>query len=165
MGLGSSVILDVETTGFGKKDKIWEVAALRLDDDGKPEFFHELIDPCKIIPYKIRQMCGIHIDTLAGKPRFNQISNDLLSFIGARSIIAYNSSFDRRMLRQEDPRFEHKKYYDMLRYVRKVRPNFKSYKLSNVCEVMGVQMIPHRADADVKAVFDLIKILGHPRNG
>ena len=104
----SLVFLDVETTGTSPRDdRIIEIGCVRVDDMNEAAFFDEkntfwsyVKSDVKVKPCSFR-VHGISDEFLLDKPSFVSISEDLLNFIGNRTIIAHNASFDMNFLNAE----------------------------------------------------------------
>tara|TARA_Y100000592_G_scaffold84772_1_gene136059 strand:+ start:1563 stop:2057 length:495 start_codon:yes stop_codon:yes gene_type:complete len=163
MGSSRLIILDLETTGFNpKKDSIIEVYAGLYQNGKLVDEFHSLSKPKKGIPGKIIELTGITESMVFEAPLFKEISGDLYNFMKGNRILAYNSSFDKRFLVWNDRRFTCLRYQDYLKFIKKKRPNLRSYSLHSVAKHFGVHMIgkPHRAKTDVELVARLVKILG-----
>jgi DNA polymerase-3 subunit epsilon len=99
-----SVLFDTETTGVDplNGDRIIEIAALELIRDlptGKT--FHRLIDPERDVPEEATRIHGYTRGDLIGKPRFADIIDDFLEFIGQDSLVAHNAAFDFGFLNAE----------------------------------------------------------------
>jgi DNA polymerase-3 subunit epsilon len=95
--MSRSVLFDTETTGIDplNGDRIIEIAALELIRDlptGKS--FHRLIDPERDIPEEATRVHGYTRGDLIGKPRFADIIDDFLAFIGDDPLVAHNAAFD-----------------------------------------------------------------------
>jgi DNA polymerase III subunit epsilon len=93
------VVLDTETTGLGITDEIIQIAILA---PGGAVLFDSLVKPLgrTSIPSEAAAVHGITIEMLAGAPTFPQIAPRLCEVVGARTVIAYNAEYDRRMLAQ-----------------------------------------------------------------
>jgi DNA polymerase-3 subunit epsilon len=92
-----SVLFDTETTGLDPAtgDRIIEIAAIELVRDlptGK--IFHRLVDPERDIPEDATRIHGFSRSDLMGKPRFADIVDDFLAFIGQSPLVAHNAPFD-----------------------------------------------------------------------
>ncbi len=92
-----SILFDTETTGLDplNGDRIIEIAALELEHDlptGRQ--FHRLIDPERDIPEEASRVHGFTRGDLIGKPRFIDIADELLGFVGEAPLIAHNAPFD-----------------------------------------------------------------------
>jgi len=76
----------------------------RIVDDGAPQevmdrylsgkTYHALIDPERDVPEDSTRIHGITRAHLAGKPRFAEIADALLAFLGDAPLIAHNAPFD-----------------------------------------------------------------------
>lgn len=92
-----AILLDTETTGLDPRtgDRIIEIAALELRSDlPTGERFHCLIDPERDVPEEATRVHGFTRADLIGKPRFADIVDDFLAFIGTDPIVAHNAPFD-----------------------------------------------------------------------
>jgi len=99
-----AVIFDTETTGleWQQGHRIIEIAALELINDlATGRHFHVLIDPEREIPEDATRIHGFTVVDLAGKPRFADIAERLLSFFGDGPLIAHNAAFDFDFLNAE----------------------------------------------------------------
>ncbi len=99
-----SVLFDTETTGLDplNGDRIIEIAALELESDlptGRQ--FHHLIDPERDIPEEASRVHGLTRGDLIGKPRFIDIADEFLEFLGDATLIAHNAPFDFSFLDME----------------------------------------------------------------
>ena len=97
------IVLDTETTGIEPSEghRIIEVGAVQiLDREITSTEFHEYVQPNR----KVGQSVNIHGITdkfLINKPQFNQISDDLLSFIKGATLIIHNAPFDLGFINNE----------------------------------------------------------------
>ena len=97
------IVLDTETTGIEPSEghRIIEVGAVQiLDREITSTEFHEYVQPNK----KVGESVNIHGITdkfLINKPQFNQISDDLLSFIEGATLVIHNAPFDLGFLNNE----------------------------------------------------------------
>jgi DNA polymerase-3 subunit epsilon len=92
-----SILFDTETTGLDPLtgDRIIEIAAIELLRDlPTGRFFHALIDPERDIPEEATRVHGFTRGDLLGKPKFAEIADDFLAFIGDSKLIAHNAGFD-----------------------------------------------------------------------
>ena len=92
-----SILFDTETTGLDPRsgDRVIEIACLELMRDlPTGQVFHCLIDPDRDIPPEATRVHGFTRADLAGKPRFAQVADSLLAFIGDSPMIAHNAPFD-----------------------------------------------------------------------
>ena len=97
------ITLDTETTGLeiSKGHRIIEVGAvLILEREITSTEFHKYVQPNR----KVGESVNIHGITdkfLINKPQFNQISDDLLSFIEGATLVIHNALFDLGFLNNE----------------------------------------------------------------
>jgi DNA polymerase-3 subunit epsilon len=95
--MSRSILFDTETTGLDPLtgDRVIEIAALELERDlptGK--HFHVLLDPGRDVPEEASRVHGLTRADLIGKPRFEQIADELLAFFGDDKLVAHNAAFD-----------------------------------------------------------------------
>nr|WP_220795191.1 DNA polymerase III subunit epsilon [Gluconacetobacter sacchari] len=97
-------MFDTETTGLDprKGDRVIEIAALELIDDlPTGQHFHVLIHPERDIPEEATRVHGFTLADLEGKPKFQEIADGFLAFIGQDDMIAHNARFDFGFLNAE----------------------------------------------------------------
>ena len=95
--MNRAILFDTETTGLEPDlgHRVIEVAALELMNDlPTGRHFHALVDPERDIPDDATRIHGFTLADLAGKPRFAEIVDDLLEFLGEAKLIAHNAPFD-----------------------------------------------------------------------
>lgn len=92
-----SVLFDTETTGLDPLtgDRVIEFAAIELVRDLPTDrYFHCLIHPERDIPPEASRVHNIFIGDLDGKPRFAEVADAILEFIGDDPLVAHNANFD-----------------------------------------------------------------------
>jgi len=92
-----SVLFDTETTGLEPDagHRVIEIAALELIRDlPTGRSFHVLLDPCRDIPEEATRIHGFTSAHLVGKPRFAEVAEALIEFLGDGQLIAHNAPFD-----------------------------------------------------------------------
>ena len=97
------IALDTETTGLeiSEGHRIIEVAGVEIIDGDKTDNeFHTYIQPNKLVG-ESENIHGITDRQLIGEPKFNQISDDLLSFIEGATLVIHNAPFDLGFLNNE----------------------------------------------------------------
>lgn len=95
-------MLDVETTGLGKDDRIAEIAMLAVGFDGFPEErFETLVSPQRAMNTHASRVNGLRDEDLLGAPTFAELAGDIAAFLAGSCIVAHNASFDTRMLAAE----------------------------------------------------------------
>ena len=98
------IVLDTETTGLNPREghRILEIACLEMVHQvltGKS--FYTLIDPQRDVPEEAARIHGITEDKLVGQPRFKDIAEPFLEFIGESQLIIHNAPFDMRFINTE----------------------------------------------------------------
>lgn len=89
------VAIDLETTGLSPlTDKIIEIAAIKIDDDGNVHTFEQLINPQIDIPEYTTAIHGIKNSDIENSPTIDQVIPQLIKFIGRAPIVAHNAKFD-----------------------------------------------------------------------
>jgi DNA polymerase III epsilon subunit family exonuclease len=156
------IVLDLETTGFNpRKDKIIDIAALRINRGKIVDSFVTLINPKIPIPFKITSLTHISQQDVKDAPTFDKVSSNLLKFMRGHRIIGYNISFDKRFLVKSERRFSCLTYFDYLKFIRGLDYEMDNYKLKTVTNYFGIHKKPtHRALADAETLVELIRILG-----
>jgi len=91
------IVLDTETTGLdpAQGDRVIEIAAIELANlmpTGRT--FHVLVDPERDVPEESTRVHGFTIDMLRGKPKFAELADGFLDFLGDAPIVAHNAPFD-----------------------------------------------------------------------
>lgn len=96
-------VFDLETTGLLiTKDRIVQIAVIKLFEDGHTETFNELVNPGQNIPVEIAAIHGITNEMVAAAPSFQELAPRLLDFIGDSDLAGYNSNkFDIPVLSEE----------------------------------------------------------------
>ena len=92
-----SVLFDTETTGLdpASGDRILEIAAIELVRDlPTARHFYALIDPERDVPDDATRVHGYTRSHVMGKPRFADIVDALLAFLGDAPLVAHNAAFD-----------------------------------------------------------------------
>ncbi|RMC35546.1 DNA polymerase III subunit epsilon [Paracoccus alkanivorans] len=99
------IVLDTETTGFDaeKDDRIVEIGALELFNHlPTGRTFHVYINPERSMPTEAFEVHGLGDDFLRDKPKFSEIAQDFLDFVGDDSkLVIHNASFDMKFLNAE----------------------------------------------------------------
>lgn len=104
LNLGKPIIFfDLETTGINvAKDRIVEIACIKIYPDGKEETLEQRINPEMHIPAETSEIHGIYDEDVKFKPTFKEFVSELLQFIGNADLAGYNSNrFDVPLLVEE----------------------------------------------------------------
>ena len=95
--MSRSILFDTETTGLDPAtgDRIIEIAAIELIRElPTHRVFHRLVDPERDVPEDATRIHGFSRGDLIGKPKFAEIVDEFLAFIGDDKLIAHNAAFD-----------------------------------------------------------------------
>ncbi|MCT2539621.1 DNA polymerase III subunit epsilon [Sedimentimonas flavescens] len=99
------IVLDTETTGFEPSEghRIVEIGALELFNHVPTgRTYHQYINPERAMPKEAFEVHGLGDDFLRDKPKFGQIAQDFLDFIGPDSkLVIHNAAFDMKFLNAE----------------------------------------------------------------
>lgn len=98
------IVLDTETTGldpaFGHR--IVEIGCVELYNHVPTQrTFHCYVNPERDMPEEAFRVHGLSADFLADKPRFADICDDFLEFIGDAPLVIHNGAFDMKFLNAE----------------------------------------------------------------
>lgn len=154
-------VLDTETTGLSAYyDEVIEIGILRVRNNAIVDQYSQLIQPEFEIGSFITSLTGITNEMVAGMPSIVEVKNDVLSFLGNDIILGHCTSFDIRFLNEG---FQHQidnPYMDTLQFARKVYPELKHHRLSDLTEYLGLSNNEHRSIADciaTKELYDTVK--------
>lgn len=103
------IILDTETTGLDPKDghRIVEIGCLELVNYvPSGATFHKYVNPERSMPSDAFDVHGLSEEFLAGHPKFGEIADEFLAFIGDASLVIHNARFDIGFLNAELARIE-----------------------------------------------------------
>ncbi len=97
------VFFDLETTGTNiSKDRIVEIAAVKLMPDGQKTTLEQKINPLMPIPPEASLIHGIYDDDIKDKPSFKQIAKELARFFEGCDMAGFNIiKFDVPLLVEE----------------------------------------------------------------
>ena len=147
-------VVDVETTGLGRADRLVEVALVILDDDFRTiDEFDTLIDPRRDVgPTGIH---GITASMVTTAPSFEEVAGAIAARIEGCVLVAHNLPFDVRMLAHE-----------FARIGSELRPGNgfdtlvgSGHALEVACEINQISLEHHhRALADARATAALLQI-------
>lgn len=99
------IVLDTETTGFDPEtgDRIVEIGAIELMNHlPTGRTYHQYINPERPMPKEAFDVHGLGDDFLRDKPKFAQIAQDFVDFIGDDAkLVIHNAQFDMKFLNAE----------------------------------------------------------------
>ena len=93
-------VVDVETTGFGRQDRIVEIAIVCVDGDGTTvDEFSTLVDPQRDVgPVDVH---GITVDMVTDAPTFREIAHAVSDRLDGRVFASHNAHFASRFVDRE----------------------------------------------------------------
>lgn len=156
-------VIDLEASSTKPRNRIIEVAALILEDDGHSvvlkDSYSTLVNPEVEVPKDILELTGITPEELETAPKFFEIAEDLELLTRDCTVVAHNVDFDITLLKEE---------YEKLgtEYLRKTKctqqlakehyPELASYDLKSLCELLEIDLdFNHRAMDDAIAAAEL----------
>jgi len=153
---------DLETTGTDiSKDRIVEIAILKLHPNGTQEKMEKRINPEIQIPFEVSQIHGITNEMVANSPTFKEESHKIYSFIKGCDLAGYNSDrFDIPLLVEELLRaevsfnFNNIKTVDVQTIFHKMEARTLTAALRFYCDEELSEA--HSAQADAKATHDVL---------
>lgn len=165
--LGPFVIFDLETTGMSAvKDRIVEIAAVRVDIDGDRTRFHSLVNPRMKIPFYARKVHGISDEDVADAPTFSEVGIQFLDFAAGSTLVAHNARFDLSFLQESLARSGRSpwrgKTMDSIPIIKNAYPGLPSYSLQNLRTTFNLgdetDGPAHRAFADVEWTLEIFEM-------
>ena len=154
-------VLDTETTGLSAYyDEIIEIGILRVRNNEIVDRYDQLIKPNFDIDGFITALTGITNDMLEGMPSIDSVKTSVLSFIGDDIILGHNTSFDMRFLNEGFKEQLSNQYMDTMQFARKLYPELKHHRLSDLTDYLGLHNNEHRALSDctsTKELYDAVK--------
>lgn len=96
-------IFDLEATGLNiSKERIVEIAILKINPDGSEERFKSLVNPEMNISEEVTKIHGISNEDVKDSPTFKELAKKVVEFIGDADLAGYNSNkFDIPLLAEE----------------------------------------------------------------
>lgn len=164
------VAVDLETTGLSPLiDKIIEIAAVKITEQGEVTTFHQLINPLIDIPEFTIQFHGLRNEDLVDAPTIKKPLKTFWDFVGRHPMIAHNSTFDLGYLIKSSHDFQIDfpplDIYDSCRYARAVYKPLENgpanFKLSTLSEFVGFKLQHHVAIEDTYACLKIMAHLGN----
>ena len=98
------IVLDTETTGLSPDngDRVVEIGCVELINHVPTSYtFQVYLNPEKQMDPGAEEVHGLTNEFLADKPKFIDVADDFLSFIGSSTLVAHNADFDVGFLNSE----------------------------------------------------------------
>ena len=156
-------IFDLETTGVNTaKDRIVEIAIIRVEPDGTEITKTWRVNPEMHIPEEASKVHGIYDEDVADAPTFKEISQEVFNMIHDADLAGFNSNrFDVPLLAEELLRagidFDLKTNHliDIQNIFHKMEPRNLTAAYKFYCD--GDLTDAHSAEADTKATYEILK--------
>lgn len=154
---------DLETTGLNiSKDKIVEIAILKINPDQTEESFLERINPLIPISEESFSIHGISNEDVKDCPTFKDLAETIKNFIGDADLAGYNSNrFDIPFLLEEllncgvDMDMENRRFIDVQTVFHKMEQRTLEAAYQFYC---GKSILnAHSAAADTRATYEVLK--------
>ncbi|MFZ1519968.1 MAG: exonuclease domain-containing protein [Ignavibacteriaceae bacterium] len=162
-------VVDVETTGLSaNKNRIIEIALVKIENLKITDELNYLINPQTYIPPFITSLTGIDNDDVIGAPIFSDVVDEITNFIDNTVLTAHNFTFDSGFLNSEfmicGREFVNEHSCCTLKLARTIYPTLQSKSLSSVAHSLNLRNSnSHRAlgDAEItaKVLLKMIKEL------
>ncbi|TRV74506.1 DEDDh family exonuclease [Streptomyces sp. 130] len=154
-------VVDVETTGLARDDRIVSAAVYRLDARGDVEdHWYTLVNPERDPgPVWIH---GLTSDVLEGAPLFPEIAAELSERLADRVLVAHNAAFDWSMLAREYARASVtapvRQRLCTIALAKELRLPLPNHKLASLAEHFGVvQQHAHHALDDARVLAEAFR--------
>lgn len=159
------VIFDLETTGlFPRRDRIVEIAAVKINPDSSEETLEHLVNPTIPIPKETTAVHGISDEDVKSCPTFADLADEIYAFFEGCDIGGFNSDrYDIPCLEEEFFRVGKNfssavgKRIDVQRLYHRMEPRDLSTALSFYCGRSHEGA--HGALADARATRDVLSAI------
>ncbi|MBI5202901.1 MAG: 3'-5' exonuclease [Elusimicrobia bacterium] len=156
------VFVDLEATGVDvQRDRIVQIACVRLSPDDSRESFESLVDPEMRIPAESSAIHGIRDADVRGKPTFKELAPKIIGFFGDADFGGFGiCRFDLPMLAAEFKRaglnydFSSRRSVDAMLIFHRMEPRSLSAALQFYCGKTLENA--HNAQADAEASLDVL---------
>jgi DNA polymerase III epsilon subunit family exonuclease len=164
LGETDYVVFDLETTGAKTPPcRITEIGAYKIEKGKITDEYQTLVNPETPIPPFITGLTGISDAMVKNAPKFGEIAENFLEFIGDSVLVAHNAHFDMRFLNHEIGKI-HEDYrvgnphLCTVRLSRKLLPNLANHRLHTVAEHYSIYIKNrHRATDDAFATAKIFE--------
>lgn len=153
---------DIEATGLNiTKDRIVEIAIIKINPDQSEESYSIRLNPEMEIPTEVSEIHGIYQKDIEHAPTFNDVAEKISHFITNCDLAGYNSNkFDIPMLAEEFARagfetiLENKKFIDVQNIFHKKEQRTLAAAYAFYCK--SELENAHNAFIDTRATLDVL---------
>jgi CRISPR-associated protein Cas2 len=160
----SFVAVDVETTGLNSEtDRITAIAAIKCEGGEIKTEFSGYIKSDHKIPKEITEMTGITDEIITEKGKSEtEVLTSFFTFIDDLPIVAHNAVFDIDFLyaaaKRSEIDFEVTKYYDTIKWAKKILPDLHGYKMDIILDYYSIEKEErHTALGDCRLLIKIIE--------
>lgn len=154
-------VLDFETTGFSRHDRVIEIGVVLLDANCRVEWtWQTLVQPNR--GFDNSDIHGITPTNLVGAPTFEHVARRFADVLNGRIVVAHNASFEYKFLTNEFGRLgvelaDGNWLLDTMVLARQFMPG-QPVSLKNVLTIMGIEnRAAHTALADAEATAAVLQ--------
>ena len=156
------VFLDIETTGGSHtRDRITEVALIKIEGGEVTTTWETLINPGIPIPRQITGLTGITDEMVKDAPAFEDIAGDLYSYLEGTVMVSHNSRFDYGFLKTEYKRMGgtlRQRTLCTVKLSRQLYPDVQGHSLDAIMNRFGLSTnARHRGMGDVQLMLDFLE--------
>lgn len=158
------VVFDLETTGAKTPPcRITEIGAYRINKGKITDEYQTLVNPETPIPEFITGLTNIDDEMVKDAPKFAEVADEFLAFIGDAVLVAHNAMFDMRFLNHEIAKIhqDHRvgnPYLCTVQLSRKLLPDLENHRLHTVAEHYSIYIKDrHRAAGDAHATAKIFE--------
>lgn len=157
------VVFDVETTGLSaERDRLIEIAAIKIKDGKEVDSFESYINPRRKISELITRLTSITDEDVRNAPFEEEVMQNFYNWLEDDDIlVAHNAKFDLGFIGKSFERLGivnelHYGSIDTLFISRAINKEMKRHGLSNLAKFYKVKLVQHhRAIYDTKATADV----------
>jgi DNA polymerase III subunit epsilon len=165
------IVLDTETTGLDpyQGHRLIEVGCIELlNRIPSGQTFHRYINPERDVPAEAFAIHGLAGEFLKDKPRFYEVADELIAFIGDAPLVAHNASFDLGFINAELERagqaaIGRDRLVDTLLLARRKHPGSPN-RLDDLCARYGIdnsRRVKHGALLDAEILAEVyLELIG-----
>jgi DNA polymerase-3 subunit epsilon len=165
------IVLDTETTGLDpfQGHRLIEIGCIELINRfPSGQNFHRYVNPERDVPAEAIAIHGLSAEFLRDKPRFDEIADELVAFIGDAPLVAHNAMFDLGFLNAELERAKkaavaRERLVDTLMLARRKHPG-GSNRLDDLCaryKIDNSKRVKHGALLDAELLAEVyVELIG-----
>lgn len=159
------IVFDTETTGLDPKtgDRLVEIGCVEvLNRFPTGRNYHVYLNPDRNMPKEAFDVHGLSEEFLADKPRFEDVADAFVAFVGDANLVAHNASFDMNFInfelkRSGRPTIGNERVVDTLMLARRKHPGAPA-SLDALCNRYGIdrsRRVKHGALLDAELLAEV----------